>query len=331
LSFIAQGDWCDPMNRVGYKGKGVSGWLTVATAYALKVWADICATASRSQVAEEFRMAGEDVNRAAKRHLWDGNWFGRGITDDGIMFGTSKDKEGRIFLNPQSWAMMGGAADAEQREKMIRAVESELETPYGVMLLAPPFTAMREDIGRVTQKFPGSAENGSVYNHAAAFYIYALYMIGEADRAFRVMRKMIPGPDTADYTQRGQLPVFIPNYYRGAYREYPRTAGRSSQLFNTGTVAWIYRCLIEGLFGIKGNKDGLVFEPQLPRDWISCKVTRTFRGATFNVDIRREIGIPKTEVTVEGRALSGNTLITVERGKTYNVNLRIPIIKPSVS
>ena len=43
LSYIAQGDWCDPMNMVGYSGKGVSGWLSVATAYALSLWADICA------------------------------------------------------------------------------------------------------------------------------------------------------------------------------------------------------------------------------------------------------------------------------------------------
>ena len=34
LNYINQGDWCDPMNMVGYKGKGVSGWLTIATAYA---------------------------------------------------------------------------------------------------------------------------------------------------------------------------------------------------------------------------------------------------------------------------------------------------------
>ncbi|MEL6190150.1 MAG: NdvB protein, partial [Myxococcota bacterium] len=30
LSYIAQGDWCDPMNMVGPKGLGVSGWLTMA-------------------------------------------------------------------------------------------------------------------------------------------------------------------------------------------------------------------------------------------------------------------------------------------------------------
>ena len=35
LSYIAQGDWCDPMNMVGWRGHGVSGWLTLATAYAL--------------------------------------------------------------------------------------------------------------------------------------------------------------------------------------------------------------------------------------------------------------------------------------------------------
>lgn len=323
LSFIGQGDWCDPMNMVGYKGKGVSGWLTLATAYALKVWADICTRAGDSQLANEFTAAAEVVNRVARTHFWDGEWFARGITDDGALFGTSKDKEGRIFLNVQSWAIMSGAADEEQRRKMIRAIENELETPYGVMLLAPPFTAMREDIGRVTQKFPGSAENGSIYNHGAAFYIYALYIVGERDRAFRVMRQMIPGPGIDDYKQRGQLPVFIPNYYRGAWHEYPRTAGRSSQLFNTGTVAWVYRCLIEGLFGLKGDGDGLVFDPQLPGHWNNCKLTRRFRGATFHVELRRHAGLSKLVVVVDGRTLPGTRFTGIESGKTYHAVVMI--------
>src|SRR5208282_5329057 len=139
-------------------------------------------------------------------HLWDGKWFGRGITDDGVVFGVSQDKEGRIFLNPQSWAILSGAASEAKRQLMLQAVTDHLETPYGVMLLVPAFTTMREDVGRVTQKYPGSAENGSVYNHAAAFYIYSLYSIGQSDRAYRLLRQMIPGPELADYLQRGQLP-----------------------------------------------------------------------------------------------------------------------------
>lgn len=42
LSLINQGDWCDPMNMVGHRGKGVSSWLSMATSYSFKLWAVIC-------------------------------------------------------------------------------------------------------------------------------------------------------------------------------------------------------------------------------------------------------------------------------------------------
>jgi len=192
------------------------------------------------------------------------------------------------------------------------------------MILAPSFTAMRDDIGRVTQKFPGSAENGSVYNHASAFYIYSLYSIGEQDKAFRILRQLLPGPDPADYKQRGQLPVFIPNYYRGAYHQHPRTAGRSSQLFNTGTVSWMYRCLVEGLFGVKGDKQGLAIRPQLPSHWNQAKVVREFRGATFKILMRREASAANTSVVVDGCTLPTNRITQFEAGRTYQVDVTIP-------
>jgi cellobionic acid phosphorylase len=323
LSFIAQGDWCDPMNMVGYKGRGVSGWLSVATAYALNLWAEVCSGEGRPELAAELRAGAEEINRAVNAHLWQENWFARGITDDDVVFGTAKDPEGRIFLNVQSWGLLSGAADATQRQGMIDAIASQLETPYGVMTLAPAFTKMREDIGRVTQKFPGTAENGSVYNHDAIFYIFSLYQVGESDRAFRLLRQMIPGPDLADYLQRGQLPVSVPNYYRGAWREHPRTAGRSSQLFNTGTVGWLYRCLVEGLFGLKGGRDGLQVHPQLPRHWHRAKATRKFRGATFNVEIRREPGFAGNSISVDGEPITGNCITGIEPGRTYTVSVTL--------
>jgi cellobionic acid phosphorylase len=324
LSYIAQGDWCDPMNMVGYKGKGVSGWLSVATAYALKLWADVCDSERATPLAEEFRAGARAVNQAVNLHLWDGRWFGRGITDDGVVFGVGKDREGRIFLNPQAWSILSGAAGEAQRRLILQAVEEQLETPYGVMTLAPAFTAMRDDVGRVTQKFPGSAENGSVYNHDAVFYIYSLYKMGERDRAFRLLRRLIPGPEPADYRQRGQLPVFIPNYYRGAYHQHPEMAGRSSLLFNTGTVSWLYRCLIEGLFGVKGNRQGLVIEPRLPSHWSQARVLRTFRDATFDIAMCREAGAVALVVVVDGRTLPGNTIADFESGRTYQVKVTVP-------
>ncbi len=324
LSFIAQGDWCDPMNMVGYKGKGVSGWLSVATAYALNLWAEICAHESRDDAAKKYVAGAQDVNAAVNKYLWDGNWFARGITDEDVVFGISKDPEGRIYLNPQSWAILGGAASDEQRAKMLAAVEEQLETPYGVTMFAPAYTAMRDDVGRVTQKHPGSAENGSVYNHAAIFYIYSLYAVAEGNRAYKLLRQMIPGPSEQDYLQRGQLPVFIPNYYRGAYHQYPRTAGRSSQLFNTGTVSWVYRCLVDGLFGLQGDSKGLSVNPQLPKEWSQAKVVREFRGASFNVGIKRA-DIDSVQVIVDGVALARPHIDKIVAGKTYEVEVLLPL------
>ena len=320
LSFIAQGDWCDPMNMVGYKGRGVSGWLTVAAAYAMKLWAGVCEQAGRTARATHWRDAAGELNAAANRHLWDGDWFARGITDDGVVFGVSTDPEGRIYLNPQSWAMLGGAASDEQRTRMLAAIETQLETPHGVAMFNPPYSRMRDDVGRVTQKHPGAAENGAVYNHAAAFYIHALYDAGEGDRAYRALRRMLPGPDQADYLQRGQLPVFIPNYYRGAHQQYPRTAGRSSQLFNTGTAAWAYRSVIEGLCGLHGDALGLRVRPQLPAAWNELSARREFRGAIFHLRVRRT-GTAK--VLLDGEPLPDGLVRGIEAGREYRLDVEL--------
>jgi len=323
LSYIAQGDWCDPMNMVGYQGRGVSGWLTVAGAYALNLWADICTNDGGAEGALHFRAGAAALNAAANRYLWDGAWYARGITDDDVAFGVHTDIEGRIYLNPQAWAMLSGAADAAKRTSIIAEVEQHLDTPYGVAMFAPPYSAMREDVGRVTQKFPGSAENGAVYNHAAIFYIFSLYTVSESERAYKLLRQMIPGPDQADYLRRGQLPVFIPNYYRGAHREYPRTAGRSSQLFNTGTVAWVYRCLIEGLCGLQGDAEGLKINPQLPDAWDEMTVVREFRHATFTVHIQRAM-VTTVRVKQDGQWLADARVRHIAAGKKYHLEVYIP-------
>ena len=324
LSWIAQGDWCDPMNMVGWKGRGVSGWLSLASAHALQLWAGICERAGRSAQAGEFREGSSSFNAAVNAHLWHGDWYARGITDDGAVFGAAHDAEGRIYLNPQSWAMLSGAADPARRARMIGAVEAELASPHGMAMLGPPYTGMREDVGRLTQKFPGSAENGAVYNHAAAFWMHALYASGEADRAWWALRTMLTGPDPDECRQRGQLPVFVPNYYRGAWRLYPRTAGRSSQLFNTGTAAWLYRCVLESLLGLRGDGDGLRISPQLPSHWPRVRALRRFRGAEFEVEIVRMDGLASQRIEVDGTPLVGDRVGDIGPGCRYSVRVELP-------
>lgn len=165
-----------------------------------------------------------------------------------------------------------------------------------------------------------------MYNHAAAFYIYGLYSVGEKEDAYRLLRKMIPGPDLDDIVQRGQLPVFVPNYYRGAYRQFPRTAGRSSHLFNTGTAPWVYRCLIDGLFGLQGCPEGLRIRPQLPSHWSGAKVTRNFRGAKIRVEMARDAGVRETEVYADGAPVADGILRHVRPGAEYRLLVKLPAV-----
>ena len=319
LHYILEGDWNDPMNMVGWKGKGVSGWMSVASAFALRLWAGMCEDDGRD--GSEFAAGADALNAAVNEHLWDGDWFGRGITDDGVVFGVKVDEEGKIYLNPQSFAILGGAADADQTDRIVKAVEEHLEGPYGVEMLGPAYTHMRDDVGRLTQKFPGVAENGSVYNHAAAFYIYALYGAGYTEKATELLRRMVPGPDNGDYLARGQLPIFVPNYYRGALRTHPKAAGRSSHLFNTGTAAWMYRCGVEGLLGLRGCRKGLKVAPNLPASWPSVRVTRHFRGATFDVEVSRG---SEPRVVCDGKRVEDGIISDFQAGKTYHVEVVVP-------
>lgn len=319
LNYIRQGDWCDPMNMVGINGKGVSAWLTIATSYCLRLWSDICKNHGYPDLFQDYFDKSMMLNELINEYFWDGDWYARGITDDGVTFGISTDVEGKIYLNPQGWALLSGATDKLKESKLIKSVENYLESPYGVETLSPSYTHMREDVGRLTQKYPGNGENGSVYNHAATFYIYSLYSIGQKEKAFELLRKMLPSNNLEDIIRRGQLPVYIPNYYRGAYRQIPEKAGRSSHMFNTGTISWFYRCVVEGLFGLKGTTEGLIIQPKMPKEWENTNVKRFFRGATFNIEIKKNTQLGKNEIFVNNVLIEGDTIKNIVSGVEYNV------------
>jgi cellobionic acid phosphorylase len=328
LSYIDQGDWCDPMNMVGAKGKGVSVWLTMASAYALRIWLRIIDkyvehSGQRALSQTKWQRLLTELNTRINRHCWDQNWYARGITDANELFGISRDDEGRMYLNPQSWALLSGCADEKQQKRMLKSVAQHLQTPFGNMILAPSYTKMDERIGRLTQKHMGCAENGSVYNHAFVFWIFAMYESGNQHRGFLCVKEML---NAMTSQQSGQMPLYVPNYFRGAYFQVPEAAGKSSHLFNTGTAAWLYRIVIEKIFGLQGGGSMLVIAPNLPAEWPRVNVDYAFRGARFTISIE-QYDVPCVRLSLDGVEQSSNSIDNIEAGKTYTVNIQVPFVK----
>jgi cellobionic acid phosphorylase len=286
LCRIGEGDWDDPLNMAGVNERGESIWLTEALTIALDEWAEVAERIGDAKRVAAYRREAEVCREAVNSLAWDGQWYARGTTDAGRWFGTRRDSEGKIFLNAQSWAMICGATDTPGRiRQCIDAVNKHLMTASGPMTMAPAFTSMREDIGKITQKAPGTSENGSVYSHAATFYAYGLYRVRQGDEGYRVLRRLLTGAGSNSLARSQQLPLFIPNFYRGT--ACGRTAGRSSNLWGTGTVAWYYRTVVTELLGIRGEFDGLRLDPQLPSSWTHASAWRRFRDADFNITFRR--------------------------------------------
>ena len=297
---------------------------SLSAAYALELWATICERDIRLlSVAGQYREGAEALRQAVNQHLWDGRWYARGITRYGATYGVSDDREGKIFLAPQSWALLAQQQDAHRRRLLLDAVDSQLVTTDGVMNLAPAFSQVRDDLSHISRSHPGLGENGSIHSLTAAHYAYSLYSAAEPERAFQVLRALIPGPDGERYRQRGQLPTFMPDAASGGGESFATRAGYSSGVASAAAASWTYLALIEGLLGVKGDREGLWINPQLPAHWPYARMVKKFRGATLYIAITRDVSVQGTSMSIDGVAQTESRIRNPEPGKRYQIELRV--------
>jgi len=320
LSLIGQGDWNDPLNMVGPDGKGESIWLSEALVVALETWSSICERTGRATA--DWRIKAEEIRDAIRKHAWDGDWFVRAFSDEGKVIGSKTCDEGRIFLNAQSWAMMAGVPDEEQIRRMIAAVDKHLGNRIAPAVLGPPYAGMRDHVGKLTLKSPGTGENGSIYCHASLFWSYALLRTGHTTEGWRVLRNLLPGSAENPVDKCGQLPLYIPNFYRGPV--HGDVFGLSSHSPNTGSAAWVYMTFIEEVIGLKGDGNRLLVRPCLPGEWNEVSGERVYQGTRYAFSMRRRPGIETVRIMVDGGDSDGR--IPVDGGRSVRkIEVELPL------
>lgn len=303
LSRIHYGDWNDLMDKVGHLGRGESIWMSHALAAVLLRMERMALWKGERRTAATCRRRYAILRRAILRHGWEKDRFIAAINDKGARYGSPRSREGRWFINAQSWAMLSAVVNAKQYSAIARRMEPVVDTPVGPVHHWPPYTRYDHGLGQLSGTPPGFFTNGNVYCHAAAFKIAADYEAGRADKAFDTFKRILPSADKSE-------PYAQANGYVGP------TALRmkhhvSDDPWRTGTVAWNFLNAIERLLGFRRTLEGFHLRPQLPTKWRSAAYVRPFRGTNFDIRIRRG---KKPGLIVDGTPIAGDFIAVPQSG-----------------
>jgi cellobiose phosphorylase len=320
LPLILQADWNDGLNAVGIHGRGESVWMAHFLYFVLCGWVDLGVL--DAALDQEFRAAAADLRRAVEQHAWDGDWFIRAITDSGKILGSRTCDEGQIFLNAQTWAALSGIADEDRTRRAMEAAREQLFKPYGALLLAPAYSIPDPEIGYLSRYAPGLRENGGVYCHAACWAVLAEREVSGVDAAYAVWRSFCPARlSTENPDQYAAEPYVMPGNIGGPLSPTP---GQGAWSWYTGSGQWFLRVLIEGVFGVRARRKGLEVRAALPAEWDTCRVQRRFRGATYDIVIRRDPDAQSPEMLIDGRRWEGELLPPAAAGSTLIVAITVP-------
>lgn len=300
LCLTGDGDWNDALEGISKSGKAVSAWLTMAVYHAQNLMAELYGHLREDSLASELQRRSKELRDALNQNAWDGQWYVYGFTGSGSPIGSSRNREGRIHLNAQTWALFSGLADEERAATIRRSIRDHLETKYGPALLAPPYVEEAAEVGRIARLEPGTFENGSIYMHAVAFAIYADFIGGHADEAADLFARLLPtNPENFD-ARRTCEPYCTGNYYCGPGHQ---RFGQNFFTWFTGNAAWLLRAGFDRMLGMQADFDGLRIKPSIPSHWDSLEARRTFRGQQYHVAFKRVERGESPSVAVEGRVL----------------------------
>lgn len=307
-------DWNDCLNL----GGGESALVSFLHYWAIQNFLEAAEYLHREDDVKTYTEMLQGVKEACDRELWDGEWYIRGITKNGRKIGTQNDKEGRIHLESNSWAVLSGAADEEKGRRAMDAVDEYLYTPYGIMLNGPSYTEPDDDIGFVTRVYPGVKENGSIFSHPNPWAWVAECKLGRGDRAVKFYDALCPYYQNDKIEIRQAEPYSYCQFIMGK----DHTAyGRARHPFMTGSGGWAYFSATRYILGIRPQFDTLEIDPCVPADWKEFEVQRVWRGADFRIKVENPDGVMKgvKELYLDGELVK--EIPVKEAGSTHEIRV----------
>ena len=97
-------------------------------------------------------------------------------------------------------------------------------------------------------------------------------------------------------------------------RRYARKVSQKNQFHSINLALELFRA----------EFDGLCIDPQLPKAWKGARVQRRFRGATFEITIKKSRKATDVRVVLDGEELPENMIPVQKPGTKHTVVVTVP-------
>ncbi len=306
LPLILFSDWNDHMGPFGRKGRGESVFVSQQHILALRQLSELAELRGDSDAIKRFAKLIEKQEASLEKYCWDGNWYLRGLDDDGQPIGSEQSEYAKIWVNTQSWMIMAGSGERGKNLRAMDSVREHMDTGLGLLINTPGIPESPEGKDHKANGLPaGYSENGGIFCQANCWAIIAEALLGRGDNAWKYYKQLIPH----EVIRR----IGVDKYRGEAYAYSSTLLGPENEQFGqacvsqvTGTAAWMDVAVTQYLLGIRPTLKGLVIDPVIPHDWKGFSVTRIYRGCKLHITVEnpdriqhgiRSIDLDGTQVT----------------------------------
>ncbi len=317
MPFGLRADWNDCL-KFGKNGESV--FVALQLRYALSEYIEIAQLLKETEEVQWGKQNLENLDNNLQKYAWDGDWFMRGYRQDGMKFGSKECNEGKIYLNPQAWAVISKAAQNDQAKTAMDNVFKYLFTGYGIALCDPPYTDTDYTIVRAQLFNPGLKENGGIFIHTQGWAVIAEAMLGRGNRAYQYLRAYLP----AAYNSKAEIREIEPYVVcQSTHSKFSPKYGTSRLPWLSGSATWTFYAISQYILGIRPDYEGLRIDPCIPAEWKELTVERTFRNKRFTITIINRSGVEKgvAKIILNGKSIDNNLIFIDQANDTNQVDV----------
>ena len=240
---IGDGDWNDGFSNI----RGQSVWLTFFMMNVLDRFECIAKYMNDEKMVDTCKKERHLLKHSIIDNCWDTDHFVRAYFENGEVLGAYSNKECKLDLISQSWAVISMINDKDVKNELETCMEAAYKYLVDnenmvVRLLYPPFDKPKNNPGYIKAYVPGTRENGGQYTHAATWFAKAYFELNNKEKGMEILKYINPiyHSDTKEKADKYMVEPYV---IAADIYSNPDHPGRGGWTWYTGSSSWMYKVI----------------------------------------------------------------------------------------